>query len=290
LLAAVGCGTVHEAPVTGSTSEPNDAAWPMPTAPGLGLPNARHYDTAESETVVDLVTGLVWQAAVPEETFTWQEAADHCTELRLGGRDGYRLPTRIELVSLLDLERTEPAIDTTAFPETPGEWFWSSSSSAEEPTRAWYAYFYFGYPDVGEQESTFRVRCVASPAEKPRTGARYELAGSSVRDRRTGLTFQQSVAPEALTQEDATRYCDDLELDEHGDWRLPSMPELQTLVDERVRAPAIDATAFPDTASGAFWTGSVWAGSAELAWYVSFDYGAALYDLRTTKNAVRCVH
>lgn len=262
----------------------------MPASPALGLPNARSYDTGGSDTVLDLVTGLEWQAKVPEETFTWREAAAHCDGLVIGDRTGFRLPKRIELVSLLDLERAEPAIDLAAFPGTPGEWFWSASPSAEEPTRAWYAYFYFGYPDVDERESAFRVRCVRSPGPKPPAGARYELAESSVRDRRTGLTFQRAVAPAALTHEQATRYCEDLQLEGRSDFRLPSMPELETLVDERVRSPAIDLATFPDTEPVPFWTSSVWAGSDELAWYVSFEYGAALYDLRTTKNAVRCVH
>jgi hypothetical protein len=262
----------------------------MPTPRGQGLPNERHYAIrSESGTVSDLVTGLEWQASVPGRTFTWSEAETHCSGLRLGERSDFRLPTRIELVSLLDLERAEPAIDPTAFPETPGEWFWSASPTADDPTRAWYAYFYFGYPDIEDRGSAFRVRCVASGSVKPPPGERYQPKQETVRDRRTGLTFQRRPAPGRFTHEAAERYCTELELDDASDWRLPAMQELETLVDERVRSPAIDEAAFPDTDAVPFWSGSAWAGSAELAWYVSFDYGAALYDLRTTENAVRCV-
>lgn len=271
------------------SSEPNDAAWPMPTPPSLGLPNQQVYVIKE-DTVLDAITELEWQAKVPEGSFTLQEAQDYCDALSLGELQDFRLPSRIELVSLLNLDSSAPAISGDVFPGTPGEWFWSSSPLADDATSAWYTYFYFGYPDVDSRESAFRVRCVASPPAPSLDGPRYDVAEGTVRDRRTALTFQRHAAPEPMTHEAAAGYCGDLELDGARDWRLPTMPELETLVDERVRSPAIDESAFSGTAPVPFWTGSGWAGSTELAWYVSFEYGAALYELKTTEHAVRCVH
>ncbi len=294
LLAALGCTTSRDAPGGGTATagNPSTAAWPMPNEPGLGLPNERHYalDRADSESVVlDVVTGLAWQRNVPSESFSVDEAERYCDDLTLGQNDDFRLPTRIELVSLLDLGRSEPAIDPEAFPATPGEWFWSSSRSAGDPTRAWYAYFYFGYPDLEDAGNAFRVRCVSSAGLKKTTGPRFDVRPDTARDLRTGLTWQRGTAPAPLGLFAARDYCAELDLAGEQGFRLPTMPELETLVDETTRAPAIDADVFAGTPSVPFWTGSAWAGSAELAWYVSFDYGAALYDLGTTPNAVRCV-
>jgi len=264
----------------------------MPNTPGLGLPNERHYSAggAEGEGVVtDLVTGLEWQQGVPDESFTFTEAASYCAGLELGGEGGFRVPTRIELVSLLELSRAEPSIDVSAFPGTPGDWFWSSSTSAGDPTRAYHAYFYFGYPDLEDRTSALRVRCVRSPGgERPRATA-YDRRADTARDPFTGLTWQRGTADTPLTQGDADEYCADLVLDGHDDFRLPTMPELETLVDESVRAPAIDRVTFPETPALPFWTASSWAGSSDLAWYVSFDYGAALYDLVSAPFQTRCV-
>jgi hypothetical protein len=141
------------------------AAWPMPNQPGLGLPHEQRYTvvTATStadEVVRDDVTGLVWQRLLSSRTFTWNEAVDYCDGLTLAGGGDWRLPSRIELVSLLDLSQTDPAINRDAFPNTPGEWFWTASRQAGNPTNAWYVYFYFGYPDTDDQQRPFRARCV----------------------------------------------------------------------------------------------------------------------------------
>jgi Protein of unknown function (DUF1566) len=73
-------------------------------------------------------------------------------------------------------------------------------------------------------------------------------------------------------------------------WRLPTVRELQTLVDpSRMADPRIDLTAFPTTPSAAFWSSSPVAGSPSLAWLVNFYDGFAnTYD-KTTMVDVRCV-
>jgi len=83
----------------------------MPNSLGLGLPNERNYAEGGSEDegiVTDLVTGLVWQRGVTAASFTFTEAASYCAGLELGDEGDFRVPTRIELVSLLELSRAEP--------------------------------------------------------------------------------------------------------------------------------------------------------------------------------------
>jgi Protein of unknown function (DUF1566) len=71
--------------------------------------------------VVDLVTGLMWQADDQLERgvlYTWSEAKAHCANLKLNNCPGWRVPSRIELVSLVDFTRSQPAADV-AFSQTP---------------------------------------------------------------------------------------------------------------------------------------------------------------------------
>jgi len=145
------------------------ANWPMPNVPGNG-PNASRYTLcADNQTVRDNVSGLVWQAVVGA-TFadlkTWQDAKTYCAGLTLAG-GGWRLPSRIELVSILDL--TQPSgnahIDFFTFPITPNEPFWTSSPVVGAPTNAWSVYFQSTGPQAGRITSTditgsLRVRCV----------------------------------------------------------------------------------------------------------------------------------
>src|SRR5689334_16839225 len=77
---------------------------------------------------------------------------------------------------------------------------------------------------------------------------RYTIANGTVYDTKTRLTWQQGAAPSTYTWTDASPYCGALNLGGMG-WRLPSVRELQTIVDETLHAPAIDATAFSGTPS-----------------------------------------
>ena len=104
------------------------------------------------DVVLDTTTGLEWQHehAGP---MTWQQAMDYVAKLG----DGWRLPTVIELVSLVDYDRCDPA---SAFPAMPVAAFWSSSSDAGSASYAWYVNFGLGYVDSGGKPTTGYVRCV----------------------------------------------------------------------------------------------------------------------------------
>ena len=76
--------------------------------PATATPHPSSYTDAGDGTVQDNVTGLVWQSSVTaSQAFSWDDA-DLCAGLTLGGRV-WRLPTRIELLSIVDFTRTGPA-------------------------------------------------------------------------------------------------------------------------------------------------------------------------------------
>ena len=75
----------------------------------------------------------------------------------------------------------------------------------------------------------------------------------------------------------------------HGDWRLPNIAELQTIVERENINPAINNKIFPETPNNAFWSSSPDVGYSDYAWSVDFSYGGVYYDDRYGSLPVRLV-
>jgi hypothetical protein len=114
--------------------------------------------TESGGVVRDAKTGLSWQRNIDAVDRSASEAATYCSSMA----GGFRLPTRAELESIADLTVREPsAIDQSAFPGTPGTWFWTSSPYVGSAGFHWLVHFYNG--SLYYQGPTFRearVRCV----------------------------------------------------------------------------------------------------------------------------------
>ena len=125
---------------------------------GLWVPN----DASEWVAVLDTKSNLMWAVEVlPQQTFA--AAAESVAKLRTARFADWRVPTVEELFCLADRTRCGPAIDTDYFPETPSDWFWSSTVEASSPSvYAWGVYFGYGYSDWRNQYSEGFVRAVRS--------------------------------------------------------------------------------------------------------------------------------
>jgi hypothetical protein len=76
-----------------------------------------------------------------------------------------------------------------------------------------------------------------------------------------------------------------------NNWRLPTVDELQSIVDYGATTGAkIDATWFPNTQPGIFWSASPYVANPAVAWYVLFSLGSVNGSGRTVANFVRLVH
>lgn len=108
---------------------------------------------------------------------------------------------------------------------------------------------------------------------------------SVVTDAQTGLVWQRAVAPCVLPWSDAQAYCGSL----GAGWRLPSVEEMETIVDDTTFNPAIDASAFPNTPVASYWTLSPLADHSSSASYVDFRYGFSFYGDVSLMYRARCV-
>jgi hypothetical protein len=157
-------GLVCERYAPAACADPTWAEWPMPNGPvdvSAGAPNIESYTDNGDGTVTDNVTGLVWQKAVPAGTYTWAQAKAYCPTLTLAGHGDWRLPSRIELTSIVDLGATGgPYINSVYFPSTPSNGFWSSSPAVGSLSSAWLAYFFDGATGPGDVSTPYNMRCV----------------------------------------------------------------------------------------------------------------------------------
>jgi len=115
----------------------------------------------------------------------------------------------------------------------------------------------------------------------------------TVYDTKSKLTWQQTVSSAMYSWAAAKTYCASVGASLGGTgWRLPTLKELQSLVDYSQAgstAAMIDPNAFPSTPATSFWSASPVAGSPSFAWYVYFYTGYTNYDDVSYPSTVRCV-
>jgi hypothetical protein len=87
---------------------------------------------------------------------------------------------------------------------------------------------------------------------------------------------------------EAGQYCQGLRLDGQSDWRLPTRPELRTILLSDVSlCPRIDAAVFTQALKSIYWTGE--AMGVDHAWGIDFCDGMDHSAGQDGAQAVRCV-
>jgi hypothetical protein len=280
------------------------AMWHMPD-PMPGAKFKPSYDTTTPGVTKDLVTGLSWQGE-PEKSYagcpaaktnghiqcTWSEARAYCSQLVLAGKSDWRLPTHIELASLLDHTRRYPAFNPAAFPFTDTTYHWSDSPYVgmpwSEETRVGQAFmvdFGDGVSSAFPIDFTMSVKCVRSEAlPSAAIVARYQwdLGNDTIKDMYTELEWRRQSNDTFQTWDQARSYCAGL----GNGWRLPTPNELNTIVDPTRVNPALDPI-FPKAYN---YTWSVQSPFfADEAWIVVIDQGSSQRRGKNADSGVRCV-
>jgi len=90
---------------------------------------------------------------------SWSDAQIYCEDLSLGGYTDYRLPTKVELETLIDFSKHNPAIDN-AFKNISSSVYWSSTTNVGNSDYARYLHFGIGNTGIGSKSNSGCVRCV----------------------------------------------------------------------------------------------------------------------------------
>ena len=96
------------------------------------------------EAVLDKKTGLVWETTPSVTATRWWNVRDTCTNKVVGGRKGWRIPSVVELSSLVDPANADPALPTDAPFNIFSVGYWSASTHAELSTDALLVDFFNG--------------------------------------------------------------------------------------------------------------------------------------------------
>ncbi|NDV25251.1 DUF1566 domain-containing protein [Desulfovibrio sp. JC010] len=232
--------------------------------------NQPRYKDNGDGTISDLVTGLMW---VKERgpAVSWQQAMDGAEDCRVGEYSDWRAPNIKELYSLIDfngwVQGTEkdstPFINTDYFEFKFGD---TSKGQRIIDCQDWSSTSYVS-TTMGNNPTAFGVNFadgrIKGYGKKDRRGSKSKYVryvrgnpdygknifvdrkDGTIADKATGLIWQKQDSVKKLNWEEALSYCENLNYAGRDDWRLPSVKELQSIVDY-ARSPKTSGTAAID--------------------------------------------
>jgi hypothetical protein len=117
-------------------------------------------ENGENKTFKDQTTSLTWQSGendISRMKFDW--ATSYCESFQGGGKDGWRLPTVKELLTLIDYKKVDPAT-TFEFDTIYPSYYWTSDISVSYDQRVWGVNFKNGAVSLYKRTYATYVRCV----------------------------------------------------------------------------------------------------------------------------------
>jgi hypothetical protein len=274
------------------------ACWKVPTPPKENLPNPQSYTDLGNGAVRDNVTCLVWEKANPATQGDWQASVDRCAGLassNYAGFNDWRLPTRMEMASIID-----PNLGSKGFPTVftttsgyyaTGSW-WYETITGQSTSGFHWAYGTNGFTSnaVAMSGTNLVARCVrgngtgeAADVLAVEPPNHYTIGTGEVTDNYTGLVWQQGFSPSLMDWASAPAYCAGLTLNGHTGFRLPTLGELSSSVNEAKVGGAVVATAFPGNPNGCkdpkywFWASESYSSTAD--WGLSYCDGFTGYNV-----------
>lgn len=239
------------------------------------------FHLLSDDLVEDRSTGLVWarDAGCLDFPLSWSEGLQAIGDMNrdaLFGRNDWRMPNRVELRSLVDHGEKRPALPAGhPFQRVFSGWHWTSTTAAIAPSYAWYVHlegarmfygnkrdFYWIWPVCGSSATLPRtgllecfddqgrvVDCLNSgqdgdlQAGTPWPHPRFSVTDDGVLDRLTGLIWHDrgGFGDPAADWFEALAAVDDYSARSGHPWRLPTIWELESLVDAASHSPALPA-------------------------------------------------
>lgn len=245
-------------------------------APGICWPTPRFI--FDEGIVTDRLTELQWtlDANPAEFPLTHAEAVSFIEEMNRrvhAGHHDWRMPNRRELRSLISFNARTPALPKGhPFERVQSAWYWTGTESALQPGYFWYVHLEGGRMFYGRRDNyslLWPVRGTspvlpATGAKEPSTGVpwpaqRFTSYAETIVDALTGLTWARNadIKGKATTWQkalDAVHVLNKKQFSGRSDWRLPTINELESLIDASRHTPALPKqNPFSNTRDG-YWS------------------------------------
>ncbi|MBP9114378.1 MAG: DUF1566 domain-containing protein [Polyangiaceae bacterium] len=239
-------------------------------------PTANSYERLTGDIVRDKGTGLDWYYVA--DLVDEDKASQRCADTTRFGFDDFRLPTLEELFSIVDYNKSGPALDVTVWKGVSTQFGAMSSNvvTSDAPPKRPYLLDFTHGTFLAKNKTYVSLFCVRGTAKTASLAPRFTATSKSneFRDARLNRTwtFLTNAIP-GSTHPEASKRCDDLGL------RLPQVKELFSLIDLTKKiAPFVKGT-LPLTAN-LYWTETEAEGLGAF-WQVRFDtpdIAARVYD------------
>jgi hypothetical protein len=144
---------------------------------GASQGQGRFTISSDGQDVTDTTAKLSWRRCAEGlhwdgkactgklKTYKYPEARDAAAAAAKGDSKAWRIPTRDELVGLVDKSaKKKPRIDVNAFPQTPAQPFWAMRPGSDDDLSAWLVNFANGKVSGNTGQRRFPLRLVRTAA------------------------------------------------------------------------------------------------------------------------------
>jgi len=121
------------------------------------------------------------------------------------------------------------------------------------------------------KSSTHFVRAVRG---KVQTRGPIDNGDGTVTDSETGLMWQKGSLTTDLKWDETISYARNLTLAGYNDWRLPTISEIESLIDFHKYNPALNSEIFSDTLSVDYWSSTAYPLSSGMNYCSDFTHGS----------------
>jgi Protein of unknown function (DUF1566) len=131
----------------------------------------RFQVSSDGQEVVDHETRLVWRRCLEgmrfeagrclgaPQSMVWSHGHDWAKQVSSAGNQ-WRMPTMMELTTVIDMNRHGAPVDNALFPDTPRVYVWSATVNERTPSHAWIMFYANGYMMSAQQSISYFVRLV----------------------------------------------------------------------------------------------------------------------------------
>ena len=276
--------------------------------------STERFELRSDDLVRDRATDLIWtrNSCPSEYPLTWQEALEFVEQMNHEawfGRSDWRMPNRRELRSLIDHSARKPALTKDhPFQNVFLGWYWTSTTAAIATRYAWYVHFEGGRMFYGNKDGYYWLWPVCGRSDiLAATGAEqcYDERGSKIScaesrqdasllmgaawprprftpsefgilDELTGLIWHShaSLGKHNATWTDALTTVGSYARETGLPWRLPTINELESLVDASSHSPALPAEHPFSDIQQSYWSSTTSGFEADWAYVLYLMKGA----------------